>query len=307
MASVILFMPLPIATAGASASTRPAPPVPRFATLKSGAHRRMAASRSTRPRRASIVRPWLSVPHRRMSSGTGTSSPAAAVHRLPLGFSAGGAARSGLAAGTGSTLENLTTFAGTSFATDTVPALPPDTQVAVGPTQVGEAVNSVLSVSTRAGAAIGQFDLNTFFSVPPGFDFSDPRLVFDRLSGRWLLSGFAIDAALDSNAYVAVSDSADATQGWFVQQVTAFHGLVSDQPKIGVSSDKVVMSWSDFDTTLSFVGQETWVLQKSELLSAAPLLHAAVLGPDGTPFAPVPVVALTAGTTAFVVYNNTCS
>jgi IPT/TIG domain len=209
-------------------------------------------------------------------------------------------------AATGATLENLTSFAATTFATEIAPALPPDTQLAVGPAHVGEAVNSELSVWTRAGTLITRVDLDAFFAVPNGFVFSDPRLNFDRLSGRWFLSGFALDAAFDSNAYVAVSDTADPTQGWFVQQLTSFRAKISDQPKLGVSSDKVVMSWNDFSTT-SFLGQETWVLQKSDLLTAAPLLHVAVMGPDGTRFAPVPVVALTAGNTAFVVYNNTCS
>ncbi|MGH7776339.1 MAG: hypothetical protein ACREPI_04075, partial [Candidatus Dormibacterales bacterium] len=65
---------------------------------------------------------------------------------------------------------------------------PPDTQMAAGPNYLVEALNASLSIWTKAGAPVGTpSDLNTFFAVPTGYHFTDPRVLYDALSGRWFL------------------------------------------------------------------------------------------------------------------------
>src|SRR5579864_8891923 len=53
---------------------------------------------------------------------------------------------------------------------------PPDTQVAAGPDTVVEAVNSNLTVWSKGGTLLASGDLNTFFALPAGLNFSDPRI-----------------------------------------------------------------------------------------------------------------------------------
>jgi hypothetical protein len=203
-------------------------------------------------------------------------------------------------------LKQLVAFPAASFARDSVPVSPPDTQMAVGPSYVAEAVNNVFTVGTRAGRLVQSTDLNTFFQVAAGFSFTDPRLVYDALSRRWFMSGLDFDLANASDVYVAVSDSADPTAGWSIYTLVSYAGTVTDQPKIGVSSDKLVISWNDFTSSTTFTGQETWVVQKSDLLAAA-RLRISAFEIDTTRFDLVPAVSQSATSTEYVVYNNTCS
>src|SRR6266566_6110468 len=65
---------------------------------------------------------------------------------------------------------------------------PPDTQLAAGPANLVEADNSVLSVWTKAGSMVVSYDLNVFFTLPAGYQASDPRILYDAESSRWFLS-----------------------------------------------------------------------------------------------------------------------
>src|SRR5205085_5645941 len=248
LASFLAPLVAGVQTAPAQGASRA--PRARFASTRLLSRKRLSkVNPSLSRRRASFVMPDLALP-RRGHSGPHASS--ASLLPTELGPNAARPLQP-LAAATGPTLEALSAFPGTTFASDTVAVRPPDTQVAVGPVFVGEAVNSELTVWSRTGSLVTAFDLNDSFAVPPGFSFTDPRLVFDVLSGRWFLSGLAFDHALDSNVYVAVSDSSDPTAGWSAYQLTADIGVVSDQPKIGVSTDKVVISWNDFDPVETFL------------------------------------------------------
>jgi hypothetical protein len=206
---------------------------------------------------------------------------------------------------TGSTPVALRAFPAAS----SLGAEPPDTQVAVGPNYVGEAVNETLTVWTRGGALAGGADLNGFFSIPTGagYFFSDPRIVYDNAPGRWFLSGMAVNPALaDSNIYLAVSANADPTGSWLIYQLASGTGVIGDQPKIGVSDDKLVISWNDFNSSNIFQGQQTWVLQKSDLLNGV-TVRETQFALDSTRFDIVPATSLSATSTEYLTYNNTCS
>ena len=212
------------------------------------------------------------------------------------------------AASSGTTLEELQAFPASSFGSDPVQTAPPDTQLGVGPSYVGEAVNDALTIWSRAGALVGSYDLNTFFSVPvaSGYTFTDPRIIYDTLSGRWFLSGFAVDSSSDSIVYLATSYSSNPTGGWYIYQLATSTGTVTDQPKIGVSSDKVVISWNDYSSTALLEGEQTWVLQKSDLTSGANVSESQ-FALDNTRFDIVPAISQSASGTEYLVYNDSCS
>jgi hypothetical protein len=181
---------------------------------------------------------------------------------------------------------------------------PPDTQLAVGPVYLAEAVNSTLSIWTRSGASVAVYDLNAFFAVPAGYFLSDPRIIYDAESARWFLSGVAFNPGFDSQVLVATSSSSDPTGGWNKVLVTNATAVLQDQPFIGVSSDKVVISWNDYTGTSTYTGQETWVYEKADLLAGVPAPRHFAFPADTKRFRIVPAQSLTPTTTAWLVYNN---
>src|SRR5207237_1133288 len=78
---------------------------------------------------------------------------------------------------------------------------PPDSMGAAGPTQFLVGVNNRMrSFAKATGVADGVLDvsLDAFFaSVRNGSHVSDPRVRFDRLSGRWIIS--AVNVAMPVN------------------------------------------------------------------------------------------------------------
>ena len=184
---------------------------------------------------------------------------------------------------------------------------PPDTQIAVGPRSVLELVNASGSVWSKTGVELGLFDLNAFFDVPDGYGIGDPRVLYDRQSGRWLASAAAIDAANDSQVYLAVSLSDDPLGSWIVYtSPTNGVGILADQPKLGVSDDKIVLSWNEYTGSPSrFSGEEIWILDKSSVLAGDAVVSVGLIGPDPARFGAVPVWSLSSTSDLYLVYNNT--
>jgi IPT/TIG domain len=184
---------------------------------------------------------------------------------------------------------------------------PPDTQLGAGPANLVEATNSSLSIWTKAGAFVSSVDLNVMLSAPTGFHIYDPRILYDTESGRWFLSALgASDTSNDSLVYIAASTTSDPAAAWYIGG-RGMPGVLGDQPMTGVSTDKVVISWNDFTgptpATTVFSGQETWVLQKSDLTSSLPI-HATAFGPETSRFRIVPSQSLTPSATEWLTWNT---
>src|SRR5215467_2978253 len=183
---------------------------------------------------------------------------------------------------------------------------PPDPQIAAGPTQLVEMVNSSGSVWDKQGNLLQLFDLNRFFLVPQNYSFSDPRVLFDSDSQRWWASGVAfIPPTYASVVVLNVSTSADATGTWTQYTAADSMTLTHDQPKIGVSSDKLVVTWNDFFEASFFEGQSTWVLEKSQMVAGSTQVNGAALGPDSSRSSLVPAVQLTSMSDEYMVFNGT--
>jgi len=180
---------------------------------------------------------------------------------------------------------------------------PPDTQLAAGPSNLLEMVNSTGSVWNKDGTFVTDFDLNVFYGlVGTGYSFSDPRVLYDALSGRWFSTGVAYTSSYASEFVLAVSTSSDPTGTWHIYKA-AQSTLLHDQPKLGVSTDKVAIAWNDFLGTSFFEGATTWVLQKSPLLTGSPAPGTAV-GPNSNQSGIVPSQHLTDSSVLYLVYNN---
>jgi hypothetical protein len=277
---------------------------PRSVNLRAEAHASPSPGEHRPP-----VRPFLT--RRSQDSSRLGSVPAATMGLPSAGDVSGPGPRSSMSLATTPSQRLLTTFPGASLSTDVAAfgqdqnVAPPDTQLAVGPSDIVEAVNATLSVWSKTGTALLSADLNSFFGVPGGYSFFDPRVVFDPATSRWLMSGVAAESTT-SYVYLAVSQTSDPLGTWNLNTVVHYAGIVTDQPKLGFDSDVVVLSWGDFSgTSLAFSGEETWVLQKSELLTGSAVAVTS-FGPDLTRFGVVPAENLTPTSIEYLTYNNGC-
>ena len=186
---------------------------------------------------------------------------------------------------------------------------PPDTQLAAGPYDLLEMVNSSGSIWAKDnGRPPVVVDLNVLYGVASTpYAITDPRLQYDFATGRWFASALAFAPTTSSSrVYLAVSETFDPSGTWFVYQISpSTSGVVEDQPSLGLTTDKVVLSWNDFRTgTSTFEGQETWVVQKSDVLGGlAP--SEVVYGPDASRFSLIGAQQESPTATAFLAYNGT--
>ena len=215
------------------------------------------------------------------------------------------------ASATGGVLTLPFRFAGISVATQ-IAALgqdqnvqPPDTQVALGPTSYVEAVNESLSVWSRAGQRLLLVDLNRFFSAPAGSGFDSPRVSYDSTTGHFFLSGVVFTAAGATTEYVAVSQTSNPIGQWRVYKIRVSNTIFGDSPTMGFNNKVVVVSWADYNQSNNFIGQETWVLDKAQLISGSAVAHT-TFGPDVNRAAIVPAVSATATETEYLAFNNSC-
>lgn len=186
--------------------------------------------------------------------------------------------------------------------------VPPDVIIATGPNHILEMNNLVGKVFNRQGAAIKTFGLSSFFNSGNLY-LSDPKVLYDAPSGRWFSSiitssnGFA-----SGNVEIAVSNSNDPTGTWQLYQIVV-NDFVPDQPLIGVSDDKFIVSANIYAPLFLgtgqghtvFEGAQYWVLNKSELLAGAATVDYDSIGPDPSLESVFPVQSLSPTTTQYMV------
>jgi hypothetical protein len=157
---------------------------------------------------------------------------------------------------------------------------PPDTMGVVGPTEFVTVLNGVIRANSKSDGAVGYLDtgLNNFFSsVRSSKGTGDPRVWYDRLSDRWVISCFN-RAESDNRILLAVSDPTitdiDADTMWtffyFVpSDVNASDaGLFADYPTLGVDANAVYISAGMFSGN-SFANTSAFVINKSQLYASS--------------------------------------
>ncbi|MCI4319700.1 MAG: hypothetical protein L3K23_06185 [Thermoplasmata archaeon] len=192
-------------------------------------------------------------------------------------------------------------FPGISYTNSSCSCAPPDVQDAVGATEVMEMVNLEGKVWTKAGAVVSSFTLSSFFLT--GSDFiSDPKVLYDNLSGRWFAS---ILDVTNGTIHVAVSKNGSASGLWFVYFVGGSPaGDFPDQPILGVSSGLVVLGGNQYVyATSAFVGGQVWALNKSSMLTGATTYFTS-FGPHASWFSMHPVHSISATSKEYVVMTT---
>lgn len=181
-------------------------------------------------------------------------------------------------------------------------SIPPDTQVAVGGTKgqwIVEMVNHAGLVFSDSGTLLNSFDLGALFFAAPGAG-SDPKVVYDRASGDFFASYLLPGIGGTNKSQINLAVSSNPLGSWSVYTVSV-ENLLQDQPKLGFSSDKLVMSWNQHGNS----GPEQYmVIQKSGVVALASSVPAVIWNPDSSRLNVIPAVQLTSGDTAFAIYHN---
>jgi hypothetical protein len=192
--------------------------------------------------------------------------------------------------------------AGTSFTGATLfdtQAFPPDSMGAAGPSQYVVAVNGrIRSFSKASGTADGVLDLNpdVFFQsvmTPPATNnfTSDPRIRYDRLSGRWFIIIIDVpgqSGTIPNRIMLAVSDASIITPSTVWTFFQFQHDLVTptsskdtgkfaDYPTLGIDANALYIGVNLFGARGqgTFANTTAFVVRKSSVLGAGPVVVSA--------------------------------
>jgi hypothetical protein len=179
-------------------------------------------------------------------------------------------------------------------------AFPPDSMGAVGPAQYIVAVNGrIRSFNKQTGIADGVLNLDTdvFFNsvmTPPAANnfTSDPRIRYDRLSGRWFIIMIDVPGkagVLPNRVMLAVSSGSVITTNSVWTFFSFQHdqvapagdtGKFADYPTLGIDANALYIGVNIFGTTGtgSFSGTTVFVVRKSSVLGAGPIVVTAFRG-----------------------------
>jgi len=202
-----------------------------------------------------------------------------------------------------------TAFAGLGSTDNAVRMTPPDPQIAVGPSHVLEMVNAMGRVTGKDGTNSTTFPLTSFFNLQPGWSGSDPKVIYDPESARFFATYWSAinnhgGSTDHSELYIAASTSPNPLDLWN-EYVIPFDNDEPDFPGLGLTSDKVTISFNRFNiNTSAFIGVQTYVLQKSDLVSGALSPAAAHTAPDATHFTVRPAHALSSTTTQYLASDD---
>ena len=183
---------------------------------------------------------------------------------------------------------------GTSFTGATLSetgAFPPDTMGAVGPTQFFVFLNGRLKTfnkTTGTPDAVINVDADVFFApamTPIGGGVvgnftSDPRVRYDRPTGRWFLVIIDVPdhgtGPGDGNNRILLAVS-DATSGtisgstvWTFFQFTGDATLFADYPSLGIDNNALYIGANMFGAL--FDSTKGYVVRKSSILGAGPIV-----------------------------------
>ena len=161
-----------------------------------------------------------------------------------------------------------------------------DPSVAAGPDHIVQVVNASVKMWERSGKVLKgptEIAVASLFDLPPGFGNAQPRILFDALQGRWVMSelswtceSWADDIGPSGFVDFLVSRTADPTGIWDSYFVY-YEGFLPDHPAFGTSTDKLAAGSSVYalgegpscTTGASYVGTSILVMDWADVLTPA--------------------------------------
>ena len=165
----------------------------------------------------------------------------------------------------------------------TVSAAPPDTTLAVSPTQIVQWVNSQIGIYDKAGNSLlpapGFIQGNALWQSLPStslcktYNRGDPIVQYDRIAKRWIFSQFAFNASFTSNAQCFAVSQTDNALGAYNLYEYSFGGELPDYGKLGVWPDAYYMTYNMFAITPSsesFTGGRACAYDRPAMIAGQP-------------------------------------
>ncbi len=151
-------------------------------------------------------------------------------------------------------------------------AAPPDTNLAVGATQVVQWVNESFAVFDKSTGALvkGPVAGNTLFQTLGGGcaanNDGDPIVQYDKAAGRWIFTQFSV-STLPYLQCVAVSTSSDATGTYNLYSFSYGTTQFPDYPKLGVWPDAYYITFNIFNNATTFAGAKLCAYDRASMLA----------------------------------------
>jgi len=138
---------------------------------------------------------------------------------------------------------------------------------------------------------------------------SDPQVLFDARAGRWYAS--ILDTFDVNRIRFAVSATSSPLGIRYIYRVIApsstypTNNVLPDQPWIGYSDDKFLISANDFvaDPTFhvnGYLGAQYWILNKAQMMAGNRFIDTTTINPDPTQISIRPMPALSATSDAYM-------
>ncbi len=161
--------------------------------------------------------------------------------------------------------------------------VPPDCMGSIGPTQYLLCVNGRIKVFDRGGN-LGPLNTTTdgFFASVRSAGTTDPRVRYDRFSGRWFV--LMIDVATPNRVMLAVSSGATITGASSFTFYEFEHDSVgtipntdtggfADYPTLGIDVNALYVGVNVFNAAgNAVIGVTVFVIRKSSVLSGGPMV-----------------------------------
>ena len=248
-----------------------APKSPNYAPTQRVVRSRGAVNLTELAKKPNKTRPTVKLPFltpRSTTDGGATSRAASGIGPLVPSQFTGKNARDGIEESTLPGLSQIGTIE------------PPDPFVAVGPDHVVETVNLQIRVQRRQGEQAATENLADFFELPAGIFNADPRVIYDSLHARWIVTELEWDCVPGPGAGIghgyidiAVSTTPDPTGDWRSWYIT-FDDVLPDYPGVGTSTDKIAIGSNLFGIGAvcsggagSFLGTEIDFLDFGQLVN----------------------------------------
>ncbi len=154
-------------------------------------------------------------------------------------------------------------------------AAPPDTNAAVGATQVVQWVNESFAVFNKSTGALlyGPVAGNTLWAGFGGGcqnnNDGDPIAQYDKAANRWILTQFSVSTTPYLQC-VAVSTTSDATGTYYRYAFNYGNTQFNDYPKMGVWPDGYYFSYNIFNNGVSFAGSKVCAMDRTKMLVGDP-------------------------------------